>query len=141
MYCPIYDLFIAKEPTDLSLVIATGKLNLEESKSNPVDEVRSKLLETASNEAIENPGERTCINLRYINKTSDKKASLIECSETFVNPLTKQQLFVSDHGIFLYDSMGALVPFTHPTQIRRHEAISEMRFFVIMVSNRMLGFA
>lgn len=94
------------------------EMTKEEKKTN---EVKFSLIEATNQEVIENPGHYTCPNFRYINKKSELKERLIEDSEVFINPSTHQEIFISEHGIFLYDSHGALIPLTDLAQIRRKE--------------------
>jgi hypothetical protein len=66
-------------------------------------------------------GQYTCPNLRYINRFRHCKKKFINNAELFINPITKQKLYVSEQGIFLLNCFKALNPLVSLEQIKKSD--------------------
>lgn len=68
--------------------------------------LKTSLMEATRSEIIENQSQFTCPNYRYINRMMQRNSEITSKAEKFVNPVTQQELFFSDQGIFVYNDQG-----------------------------------
>ncbi len=85
--------------------------------------LKASLFEMTKAEFIENPGDYTCPNHRYLNKMRQRTEEVRSKSERFVNPKTGQELFFTDLGIYVYNDKGFLIPLRDMIQIQRKHDI------------------
>jgi len=112
-----------QEEQKMTQAVANAKDN-NPASIKVLNEVKLSLIEATTKDVIEHPGQYTCPNFRYVNKSPQRKERLVEESEVFVNPFTRQEVYISEHGIFLCDATGSLVPLTDMSQIKRKDRLS-----------------
>ena len=123
------ELKIADNTESISSQRVEMKTEIEiENKTEVKNEVKvrprlshNSLPEYTKLDTMKNIGQFTCPNFRYINRIRARKEFLVRKSELFINPITQQQIFVSDEGIFLCGPNQTLIPLTNLKQIIKKE--------------------
>jgi len=62
-------------------------------------------------------------NLKYINRFCQGKRKYIEDAELFINPITKQKVYVSEQGIFSLNCFEGLNPLISLKQIKKSNKV------------------
>ena len=103
-----------------------------EAKPNPIVKEVKEEIKIPSN-VMRNVGQYTCPNFRYINRIVERRKSLMDDAEVFINPITQQKVYVSDQGMFLSNGLESLNPLLNFGQIKKKDKKNPQAVFVILI--------
>lgn len=76
-------------------------------KETKINSLKTSLFEATTKESIEDPGQQTCPNMRLLNRIKARDDAMVAGTEKFINPATKQEIYIGENGIFVMSTRGS----------------------------------
>jgi len=102
------------------LVTSQSKNN---NPSNIAPENNVEEIKESGEDKMKNLEQYMYSSLKYINRFCQGKKKSIEDAELFINPITKQKVYVSEQGIFLLNCFEGLNPLISLEQIKKSNKV------------------